>query len=72
MESNKTQVILYMYDKLLNENGFSLSEIVIKFNISTRSFRRYIAEINCFLANTYKLKEIAYDKHLKKYYFSSF
>ena len=60
MESNKTQVVLYMYDKLIHGSGFSLDEVVTMFKISERTFRRYISEINCYFINNYIFKQIIY------------
>jgi len=67
MESNKAQILLYMYDKLINGCAFSLREITNDFNISERTFRRYISEINCFLANNYRLQQVCYSKEKKGY-----
>lgn len=67
MESNKTQVVLYMYDKLIHGSGFSLDEIITMFKISERTFRRYISEINCFLANNYKMQQVSYSYEKGKY-----
>ena len=64
---NKSQVILYIYDDLINKKDIYLDDIINKYKISTRTFRRYIAEINAFLFNNYKNQIIQYDS-LKKCY----
>lgn len=63
----KSQVVLYMYHKLMNSKGITLDEIVSKFNISIRTFRRYISEINVFLYNNYLGTEVVYDTNSKIY-----
>ena len=57
----KSQVIIYMYDLLINHKSFSKEEIIAEFNISERTFRRYISEINCYLSNFYKKQSVVYD-----------
>ena len=47
-----------------------MDEILAEFNISIRTFRRYISEINFFLLNNYKGKSVKYD-YVKKVYFLS-
>ena len=63
----KTQIVLYMYDKLLSGKGFTVAEIISNFNISERTFRRYVSEINCFLANNYKEQQVGYSNDKKVY-----
>ena len=63
----KSQIILYMYDVLINGGSIKLNEIMEQFGISLRTFRRYIAEINAFLCNYYKNQSIVYDVILKTY-----
>ena len=63
----KTQIVLYMYDKLLSGKGFTIAEIISNFNISERTFRRYISEINCFLANNYKEQQVLFDLNKRVY-----
>ncbi len=57
----KGQVLLYIYDELLNNKKISTKDIVEKFNISIRTFRRYISELNSFLFNNFKNQEVVYD-----------
>ena len=63
----KSQIILYIYDKLINGKQVKTNEIVTLFNISVRTFRRYISEINSFLYNNYKNQEVVYN-HSKNSY----
>ena len=58
----KTQVVLYIYDLLINGKEVEMEYILNKFNISIRTFRRYISEINSFLCNNFKLEVVSYDK----------
>lgn len=44
----KSQIILDMYDELLAGKRMAINEIINKYNISLRTFQRYIAEINAF------------------------
>lgn len=64
----KTQVILFMYDKLLSEEALDPIEIKVKFELTDKTFYRYIQEINAYFCNTYKNKKVCYDKKSKKYY----
>ena len=64
---NKSQSVLYIYDELINNKEIRLEDIINKYNISIRTFRRYISEINIFLANNYKNQSIQYDLKEKVY-----
>ena len=65
---NKTQVILYLYDVLLNGGRIYLEETMVNYDISLSTFRRYISEINIFLYNTYKNQVVYYDYKDNCYY----
>ena len=56
-----------MYDKLVNGNNLSKDEILAEFGISSRTFHRYIEEINAYLYNFNKNIEIKYKKNINKY-----
>ena len=45
-----------------------MDSVLAEFNISVRSFRRYISEINIFLNNNFKNQYIKYKKSTNKYY----
>ena len=66
----KSQIILYMYDKLINNKSLSIDEIINMYGISIRTFRRYISEINSFLFNNYKNQQVIYDNTNHCYRFS--
>ena len=63
----KSQIILYMYDMLINNNKIIMDEVIALFGISIRTFRRYISEINSFLYNNYKNQQKKYD-NVNHYY----
>lgn len=65
---NKSQSVLYIYDELINNKEIRLEDIINKYNISIRTFRRYISEINAFLSNNYKNQSVEYDYIRKVYY----
>ena len=64
----KSQVVLYIYDLLIEGKEFTMDEILSSYKISIRTFRRYIAEINDFLYEHFKRKEVVYSKGRKTYY----
>ena len=65
---NKCQIVLHIYDRLLQYGEIEMNSVLAEFNISVRSFRRYISEINAFLDNNYKNQCVKYKKTLNKYY----
>lgn len=66
----KSQIVLYIYDELINNKPLKMDEVLALFNISVRTFRRYISEINAFFCNNYINKEIMYDYKNQYYYLS--
>lgn len=66
----KIQIILYMYDDFINGKKIAINDIINKYEISIRTFQRYIAELNAFLFNKYKNQVIVYDYENKEYYLS--
>jgi len=64
----KSQIVLYIYDELKTNRFITISDIINKYSICERSFRRYIAEINAYLSNNFKNQVIKYDYYNKKYY----
>ncbi len=68
MELNKSQIILKMYDSLIRNYGIKINDYINKYNISLRTFQRYIAEINAFLFNEFKNQVVNYDHENKIYY----
>jgi len=64
----KSQIVLYIYDELKTNRFITISDIINKYSICERSFRRYIAEINSYLSNNFKNQVIKYDYYNKRYY----
>lgn len=63
----KSQIILYMYDELINNREIKMNEIIALYDISVRTFRRYISEINSYLCNNYKNQIVVYDHYRNSY-----
>lgn len=63
----KSQIIIYIYDLLINNQSFTKEDIISEFNISERTFRRYISEINCYFDNFYINQCIVYDSSKNVY-----
>ena len=63
----KSQIVLYIYDRLINRKEINAKSIIDEYNISLRTFRRYIAEINAFLCNNFRNECIIYDCIKKSY-----
>ena len=59
-----------MYDLLIEGKEISMNDIISVYKISIRTFRRYIAEINNFLYEQYKHKEVIFSKERGTYYLS--
>jgi len=68
----KSQIVLYIYDELLSNRGIKTIDIVNKYGISIRTFRRYILEINSFFFNNYRNQIVEYDTLRKEYYLKNF
>ena len=67
MNAKKDQIILYIYDELIHGRDILRNQILGEFNISLRSFRRYISTINVYLSNFYKSQEVIYDYKTRSY-----
>lgn len=68
MKVVKSQVILFMYEKLLLEKELRSDEVKEKFELEDKTFYRYIQEIRAYLSNFYKSEVIRYSKSQRKYY----
>ena len=68
MKVSKSQVLLYIHEKLLLEKEFDPSEIKRKFELENKTFYRYIQEIRAYYSNVFKKESICYSKKMKKYY----
>lgn len=44
-----------------------MNSVVAEFNISERTFRRYIADINAYFCNQYKNYSIVYQRKINMY-----
>jgi hypothetical protein len=62
MRSTKTQTILLLCEKLLNEGYIRKTDTLSDNIISSGTFKRYISEIRCFLANYHPTSELVYVK----------
>ena len=65
---SKSQVVLYIYDVLIKGGKIKTDEILNNFEISLRTFQRYLSEINAFFFDNYINNCIKYD-YENKYYF---
>ncbi len=64
----KSQVVLYIYDELINDREIKINNIICEYGISIRTFRRYIAEINAYLCNNFRNEVVVYDSIKRSYY----
>lgn len=69
MKVVKSQVVLFMHEKLLIDGEISSNYIKEKFELENKTFYRYIQEIRAYYSNMYRKEKIIYSKSLKKYYF---
>ena len=67
MKVVKSQVILYMHEKLLLERKLKSDDVIKKFELENKTFYRYIQEIKAYYFNMYKKEMIIYLKSEKKY-----
>ena len=58
----KSQIVLYIYEKLLLKEKVTTNELLGEFDVSVRTIRRYISEINAYLFNFNKGKEVVFNK----------
>lgn len=69
MKVVKSQVVLFMHEKLLIDGELNSAEIKAKFELEDKTFYRYIQEIRAYYSNMYRKEKVIYSKSLKKYYF---
>lgn len=67
MKVVKSQVILFMYEKLLIEKELSSKEVKEKFELEDKTLYRYIQEIKAYYSNMYKKEKIVYCRSKGKY-----
>jgi len=58
---SKIQIVLALYDKLRRNNKVIMDDFLSEYEISVRSFRRYVSEINTFFCNEFMNEEVVYD-----------
>ena len=63
----KTQIVLYIYEKLRKHEVITTKLIVDEFNISIPTFRRYISEINSYLFNFKTGEQVVYSRRQRSY-----
>ena len=63
----KSIIILYIYDRLLNGRSVTASECMARFGISLSTFYRYVNTVRAFLWEK-ACKEICYDPKTTSYY----
>ena len=71
MKLVKTQVCLYIYEELLEKGHVDAETIKNEYNLSTKTFLRYINEIRAYLCNFYRGKQIIYRREYQRYYLKS-
>jgi hypothetical protein len=62
MRSTKCQTILLLYEVLVRRGYFRKEDVLGENQISDPTFKRYVSEIRCFLANFHPEEELVYDK----------
>lgn len=67
MKVVKSQVILFMYEKLLKEGELYSEEVKKQFELEDKTFYRYIQEIRAYYSNMYKKEKIIYCRSEGKY-----
>ena len=67
MKIVKSQVILFMHEKLLLEGELYSEEVKEKFELEDKTFYRYIQEIKAYYSNMYKKERIIYYRSKRKY-----
>ena len=67
MKVVKSQVILFMHERLLLKKELYSKEVKEKFELENKTFYRYIQEIKAYYSNMYKKERIIYCKSEGKY-----
>lgn len=67
MKVVKSQVILFMHERLLLEKELYAKEVKEKFELENKTFYRYIQEIKAYYSNMYKNERIIYCRSEGKY-----
>jgi hypothetical protein len=67
MKVVKSQVILFIHEKLLKEGELFSQPIKEQFELDDKTFYRYIQEIKAYYSNMYKKEKIVYCRSEGKY-----
>ena len=68
MKVSKSQVLMYIHEKLLLDKQINPLEIKEIFELEDKTFYRYIQEIRAYYSNIYKTESVCYSKKNKMYY----
>ena len=68
MKVSKSQVLMYIHEKLLLDKQINPLEIKEMFELEDKTFYRYIQEIRAYYSNIYKMEIVCYSKKNKMYY----
>lgn len=68
MKVVKSQVLLYMYESLNTKKEIDPEFVKGKFELTNKTFLRYIQEIRAYYSNMYKNEKIIYSKQYKLYF----
>lgn len=67
MKVNKTQALLFMYDRLIKNGSLCKEEVMNELEISNLTFLRYIQELRAYLYNFDNDKELLYSNRNANY-----
>ena len=68
MKVVKSQVILFMQEKLILDKELNPNEVKELFELEDKTFYRYIQEIRAYYYNMYKGQKVYYSRSDGKYY----
>ena len=68
MKVVKSQVILFMHERLILDKEINPDDVKKVFEIEDKTFYRYIQEIRAYYSNMYKKERVHYSRSEKKYY----
>lgn len=71
MKVNKTQAILFMYQKFVEDGFLKKADYCNTTNITSLTFARYLSELKCFFSNFDVPKDIIYSRKNNEYYIVS-
>jgi hypothetical protein len=65
---NKAEAVLLLYDQFKDNHYLSKADYLSLTGIKDLTFRRYIAELRCYLMEWRPYEEIVYKKNENRYY----